>query len=192
MKKLLINELLSLEEYRRQRHVAKSEILKVKNYRRIIVGPYLNFLFENRETMLYQIHEMIYAENIIKHEAIKHELDTYNELVPAEYELKATLLIEFEETETRRVKLKELVGLEKKISLVIDDAIQIPATYDINQIDEDKISSVQFLTFHLGKENTSKFLQTNTVKIVTSHHACNFSTQLSLEQLQALKEDLSK
>ena len=70
----------------------REKMQEVKKNRRILVGPYFNFLFENRETMQYQIHEMVYAENMLSKESVEHEISTYNALIPNPWELKATLL----------------------------------------------------------------------------------------------------
>ena len=190
MKKIKVEDIKDIESYNKERAQARQYILKIKAPRRIILGPYLNFLFENRDTMLYQIQEMILVENITTKEGIQHEVDTYNNMIPDFYELKATLLIEFNDPEIRKVKLAELLGLEKEIQLLINKKHKIPASYDRRQIAKDKLSSVQFLSFEMGEEITQEFLKTDKIEIMTSHPACSYRTLLSQEQQSALKSDV--
>ncbi|HMU81981.1 MAG TPA: DUF3501 family protein, partial [Leptospiraceae bacterium] len=190
MKKLEMADVIPNTEYEKIRDSFRSKILRIKEPRRIAVGPYLMFLFENRETMLYQVQEMMRAEGIRAEEAIQHEINTYNELVPGPCELRATLMIEFADEATRRVKLKELVGLEKHVSLVIDRDYVISAVFDEKQMDPDKLSSVQYIHFPLGEKAAEAFLSTNDVELVTTHPACSYRQSISQEQLSSLKEDL--
>ena len=192
MQKIQLGEIKSVKDYHKERSKAHQHIMSVKAPRRIIIGPYLNFLFENKDTMLYQVQEMVYTENITDTKAIQHEIDVYNAMIPSAYELKATLLLEFEQPEVRQVKLAELLGLEKEISILINGKHKVSATCDTSQIDEKKLSSVQFLTFYLGEEITTAFLNTDKVEIVTSHPASSYRSGLTKDQLTALKADLLK
>lgn len=190
MKKIERSEILETDEYVRIRDEFRQRIMQVKNHRRLIVGDYLCFLFENRDTMIYQVQEMMRAEGIRDEQAIQHEIATYNELVPAPHELAATLLIEFADELVRRVKLKELVGLHEHIHLIIDGDYMIKALFDDRQMDPDKISSVQYIRFPLGPEATEAFLSAKNVELLTDHPACSYRQPLTPEQLAALQADL--
>ena len=190
MQKIKIGDIKDIKKYSKERSKARDHILRVKEPRRILVGPYLNFLFENRDTMLYQIQEMVCIENITSKKGVQHEIDTYNKMIPAAYELKASLLIEFDNPEIRNVKLSELVGLEEAIHILIDKKHKVPASCDREQVAENKLSSVQFLTFPMDEKITQDFLKTDSVEIITSHPACSYSALLSEKQLSALKSDL--
>ena len=172
------------------RDTLRSEILKIKEHRRVLLGPYLNFLFENRETMRYQVQEMMRVEGIEKEEAIQHEIKTYNQLVPGKDELKATLLIEFEDEATRRVKLKELVGLENSIELSTP-AGSARAMFDSEQVEPEKLSSVQYVTFSLTAEIGDSIRAKNAVTLKVSHPACTYEVDLNSDQVAALADDLS-
>ena len=87
-----------LTAYELERKQWRPLVVALKDRRRVRVGDHLTFLFENRETVRYQIQEMLRIERIVETAAIRHELDTYNEQIPAEGELSATLLIEYEST----------------------------------------------------------------------------------------------
>lgn len=190
MKSIQVSDLIPAEEYLRVRDDYRRRLQQIKDRRRVLVGPYLNFMFENRDTMLYQIQEMIRAEGLKEEAAIRHEVETYNELVPGRHELKATLLIEIDNPQARAFKLRELVGLESQISLLIDRDFQIQASYDQRQVDAEKISSVQFLTFALGEQAAEAALNGDGIEILTSHPACSYRVALAPEQLAALREDL--
>ena len=191
MRKINREEILSTEEYLKIRAEYRLEIQNKKNNRRIFVGPYLNFLFENRDTVKYQILEMILAEKITKEDSIKNEIDTYNEMIPNENELKATLFIEIEDVIERKFKLKELLGLQDEISIFINNKFYIKAVCDKTQIDKDKISSVQFLTFQFSEELKEKFLNSKDVEIITTHPCCSYKYKLTEVQLNTLKQDFS-
>ena len=190
MKKINLENIKGLEEYRKERDSFRKKIHAIKAFRRIIVGPYLNFLFENRDTMLYQIQEMIYTEGITSSTGIQHEIDTYNKMISNNFELKATLLIEFENEEMRRVKLSELMGLCDKIFLIINRKYEVSCSYDKKQINEKKLSSVQFLSFKMNEEEKKAFVKTDTVEIKINHPACNYHNLLTQEQLLALQDDI--
>ncbi|MBX7058535.1 MAG: DUF3501 family protein [Leptospirales bacterium] len=192
MSAIEVSDLIPNSEYLKVRAEYRQRVQAIKDARRVLAGPYLNFLFENKATMLYQVQEMIRAENMQSATAIQHEIDTYNELVPGPNQLKATLLIEIENPQARAFKLKELVGLEGQISMLIDRDFQIQAEYDRRQVDEGKISSVQFLTFNLGAAAAEALMSSGAVEILTTHPACSYRIGLSAPQVAALSDDLKE
>lgn len=191
MRKVKREEIVTREEYEKVRPSFRETILKMKAVRRIAVGPYLTFLFENRETMKYQIQEMMRVEHITEENAIEHEITTYNELVPGKNEIKATLLIELDDPIVRHVKLRELVGLQNHVSLFIDNDYHVEAEFDDRQIETDKLSSVHYLTLSLTDQAVGALMQTENVEIVTTHPGCSYRQKLESSQIQALKDDIS-
>ncbi len=105
-------EILDYITYTEKRSELQSSVLKQKEPRRIHLGEYLTFLFENTDTVRYQIQEMMKAEQIVKEEAIQHEIDTYNELLGSKGELGCVLLIEIADANERPQKLKDWLGLQ--------------------------------------------------------------------------------
>jgi hypothetical protein len=105
-------------------------------------------LFENTRTIWYQVHEMIRSERMTTGEAIQHELDTYNELIPHPGELSATLLIQYADAAQRDVELCKLLGFECHLWIVAGDRREL-AHFDTRQMDTESISSVQFVRFPL-------------------------------------------
>jgi len=148
VKKITIDEILPLADYERVRAILRPLFIHEKERRRIAVGSHLTFIFENTETSWYQIEEMIRTEKMTDRAAIQHEIDTYNELIPAPGELVATLLIEYTDAVEREAALRRLVGLERHLWLILG-AKKIAASFDDRQMSTEKISAVQFVRFSL-------------------------------------------
>ncbi len=124
------SEILDYVTYEEQRKQIRASAMKAKEKRRIHLGENLTLLFENHETVRYQILEMIRAERIVKEADIQHEIDTYNELLGEEGEIGCTLLIEIEEPKEREKKLKEWLGLPEKVYVKLEDGTKIFAKVD--------------------------------------------------------------
>jgi hypothetical protein len=150
MRKVNRASILSLADYERVRSSEREKAMKVKELRRIHVGPYLTFLFENFETVQYQVHEMIRTERITDEQQIAHELETYNELIGEQGELGCTLLIEIDDSAKRAELLSRWLNLPETLYVKTQDGSKIPPTIDDRQIGEQRISSVHYLRFRLG------------------------------------------
>jgi len=162
--------------------------MAVKDRRRIRVGDHLTFLFENRLTVRYQIQEMMRIERLTKPAEIKHEVETYNELIPGPDQLSACLLIEYETPELRDVWLRRLLGLEDHIWIDVPAMGRAKATFDDRQIASDRISSVQYIKFQLTPEQ-ARFFPAG-ASVVIDHPQYNFTQPLSAAQLEELSADL--
>ena len=185
------SEIRSLADYERGREEFRKHVIAIKAPRRVTVGDHLTFLFENHDTVLYQIQEMLRVERITDPAAVAHEIATYNELVPGRDELTATLLIEFEEEAERGVMLRALVGLEHHIKLEIDGCAPCMAQFDERQMSPDKISSVHYIGFPLGRERAAAIRSGAAAEIVSDHPRLSARTALSAVQRAALAEDLT-
>src|SRR5690606_26288570 len=119
MEKLRPSDLLSLEQYHRERAAFRSKVLEHKQKRQIAVGPNATLSFEDRLTMQYQVQEMLRIERIFETEAIEEELAAYNPLIPDGSNLKATFMIEYEDPAERQRALAQLVGIEDKVYLQV-------------------------------------------------------------------------
>ena len=149
MKKIRSEDLLETEAYERAREQTVARLIEYKRPRRIPVGDRLTFLFENRETVIFQIQEMIRTEQIVKPERIQDEIDVYNELIPAEHGLSATLMIEIPDPSRIRKELERLIGIDEQVFMDVGEQT-VHATFDPKQYKEDRISAVQYLRFPLG------------------------------------------
>jgi hypothetical protein len=152
-----MEEILPLADYERVRNRLRPLFIHEKERRRLHVGSHLTFIFENAQTAWYQVEEMIRTERMTEREAIQHEIDTYNELLPATGELTATLLIEYAEPRERDAALERLVGLERHLWLKIG-ADKIAARFDDRQMSDERISAVQFVRFALEGVDAARFL----------------------------------
>src|SRR6056297_357192 len=112
MPKLTLDDISDLRAYEREREDFRAEIIALKKKRRIGVGPFVTFLFENRDTIRFQIQEMARAEKIISDEGIETELRIYNPLIPEPGHLAATMFIELTNDSDMRKWFPELVGIE--------------------------------------------------------------------------------
>ncbi|MEE2717860.1 MAG: DUF3501 family protein [SAR324 cluster bacterium] len=177
------HEIVDYVTYEEQRNAIREQVLKTKESRRIHIGDHLTFLFENTETVRYQVQEMMRTEKIVKESDIQHEINTYNELLGAEGELGCVLLIEYASPEERDVQLRKLLGLPQKLYALLEDGRQIPAKFDERQIGDDRLSSVQYLKFDTGGATP--------VALGSNHPNLTLEEPLSPEQRQALAEDLA-
>jgi hypothetical protein len=158
LKRLTIEEILPLADYERVRERLRPLFIHEKERRRLHVGSHLTFIFENVQTAWYQIEEMIRAEKMTERDAIQHEIDTYNELIPAAGELAATLLIEYAEPRERDAALARLIGLERHLWLKLGEK-KIAARFDDRQMSAERISAVQFVRFSLDGVDAARLLE---------------------------------
>ncbi|MDP2307076.1 MAG: DUF3501 family protein [Pseudomonadota bacterium] len=167
------------------------EVIRNKEARRVALGPNLTFLFENKVTLGWQIQEMCRVEQISAPEAVKHELDTYNALLPGPNELTATLLVEYEEAGERDRMLAKLLGLQNHVRLEIEGQEPVQAAFDAEQYNMKRISSVQFVRFALlpGQVDALCDLRRRAT-LVCDHSAYAARCELTGAARGALVEDL--
>jgi hypothetical protein len=151
MNKLNVADLLSLEQYHKERARLRAEVLAHKRHRQAPLGPNLTLYFEDWLTMRYQVQEMLRAERIFEAEAIAEELSAYNPLIPDGTNLKATMMIEYPDVAERRPALERLKGIENSVYLEVATMGRVfaYADEDLARSDETKTSAVHFLRFEL-------------------------------------------
>jgi hypothetical protein len=194
MKALRMGEILPYEQYEKLRPLLRPLFIAEKDRRRLAVGEHVTLLFENVQTVWYQVEEMLRGERITSQEGIAHELDTYNELLPGPNELGATLLIEFTDPAHRDENLRNLAGLENHISLVIGDRRQ-KARVDLRQVSPERVSSVQFLHFALGGIGAEEFAalaEQGRIAVEIAHPAMTARAPISGALAHSLAQDLSQ
>lgn len=176
------SEIVDLQTYERVRPTVREKIFAVKAPRRIHVGEYLTFLFENTDTMRYQIQELVRAERLVREEDIQHELDTYNALLGADGELACALLIEIDDPALRAVRLREWFRLPEHVYVRVEDGTRVRAVFDESQRGQGRLSSVQYLKFPVGDRVP--------VAVGVDLPALEAETVLTPAQRAALAEDL--
>ena len=175
------SEIIDYQTYEDHREETRKKVLETKKHRRIHLGENLTFLFENHETIRYQILEIIRAEKIARESSIQEEIDTYNNFLGNSGELACVLLIEIEAESDRKPLLEKWMGLEKCIYILDENGIKIFAEHDASQVGDRRPSAVQYLKF---------VLDTSPVSIGCSFDQLSGEIELSEQQKNALSEDL--
>lgn len=191
MNSLTRADILDKHTYEQQRPDIRRRVMLQKARRRVMVGPHCTVHFENRDTMHYQVQEMLRAEESWTRErAIEDELSAYNPLIPAPGELSATLMLEYETPEERARMLPQFVRIDEHVWLHIGDAPPVLATFDRGQIDSHKVSSVQYIKFALEGEHLRLLaLEGTVVRLTIDHPAYTAQSVVSEDTRRALAAD---
>ncbi len=154
MPHLTRNDLLSLEQYATERPAMRQRVMAHKQARRVDLGANISLYFEDQLTMQYQVQEMLRIERIFEPEGIQEELDAYNPLIPDGSNWKATMMIQYDDVEERRVALARMTGIEERVWVRVGDLDPVTpiADEDLERDTEEKTSSVHFLRFELTPE----------------------------------------
>ncbi len=193
MKPIEFNELKNILDYEKVRQDFRNRIIEMKNARRLKVGELVTLTFENRYTVTFQIEEMMRVERMVDDEKIKSEVDTYNELIPGDNELSATLFVEVDEQSKIKPVLDSLVGMNKdSVFLKIGDKA-IPAVFEEGHATDDRISAVQYVRFKFSPEETNALADSSKpVHMIIRHKNYNADVPVPQEMRNALHEDLTE
>lgn len=165
-------DVLPMDEYVKVRKERRAAALAVKQNRRVPVGPHATFYFECYETMLHQVHEMLFVEKG-GDEQIAGELEAYNPLVPQGRDLVATLMFEVEDPVQRARFLAALGGVETTITLTFSgETVQGVAETDVERTTaEGKTSAIHFLHFPFTDAQAAKFKAPETRAVLAFGHS---------------------
>jgi Protein of unknown function (DUF3501) len=190
-RKITPQDILSDRDYAARRKELRSEAIALKRDRRVEVGPFATFYFENYQTMWLQVMEMLRIEKGGE-EQISGELDTYNPLIPQGGELIATMMLEIEDAHRRNTVLLTLGGVEETIFMEIGDTkiAATPTEYDDRTTADGKTSSVHWLRFKLTPEQIARF-KTERVILGIGHRNYGHMAVLSEETRAALAKDFA-
>jgi hypothetical protein len=157
-RKITPADIIAYEKYAAERAEFRKNLIPVKKNRRVEVGPFATFYFENYDTMWLQIHEMLHIEKG-GGEQIAGELEAYNPLIPQGSELIATLMLEIEDPNRRTRELMRLAGIEESTYIELgDERIPgAPTEYDDRTTPDGKTSSVHWVRFTFTPEQIAKF-----------------------------------
>jgi hypothetical protein len=184
-------DLLSADIYEKNRKQIRKELVEYKKSRRVPLGPYATFYFENFETMLGQIQEMLHIEKGGDAQ-LKDELEAYNPLIPKGDELVATLMFEIDDPTLRADFLNKVGGIEEKVYLQVDkDKIEAKAETDVDRTSaEGKASSVQFVHFNFSENQIIKIKDSKSKVILgINHNLYKHSTIISEDTKKSLIKD---
>ena len=185
-----IEDIISNEDYGKQRKDRRKEMINFKKNRRLDVGPVVSLYFESRSTMVYQIQEMAFVEQISP-EDMQLEIDSYNPLVPNGKELIATMMVEIDDPLRRKNFLARLGGIEEKVKITIGDTIiYAEAEKDLDRTtSEGKASAVHFLHFKFNDELVEAFKnKENIIQVGIDHEAYGHLSIVS----DRVREELAK
>lgn len=190
MRKLTVEEILDLRAYERIRAERRAEIIELKKTRRVHVGEFVTLVFENVDTMRFQVQEMARAEKMLRDEQIAHEVATYNDLIPDDSQLSCTLFIELDDAAKLREWLPRLVGIESVVEFVLADGDAIRG-YDPDPARltrPDDTAAVHFVKFDFTDEQRAGFVA-GPVCLRVDHSQYLASVELSASQHRALVAD---
>ena len=192
MQKVHRDDVLDIAQYEKSRSEFRQRIIELKRNRRLQVGPIITFVFENHATVLFQIQEMIRTERLVDEDAINHEIETYNQLVPDKNELSATMLIEITESSRIRETITELLGVNTGKSTWLElGSRKVPAHFDPGQSSENRLSAVQYVKFHLDQNDRALLLEGNEpFSLVIEHPKYQHRAAIEGEVLAELRRDL--
>ena len=191
MKKLERSDVCSIDEYLVDRENQRTEMIALKKMRRITVGPRISLTFENRETVKYQIQEMMRIENIQDEKKIQFEVDTYNQLIPDSGCLSATLFIEIADSNQIREVLDRFQGLDAPHTVFMTiGGERVFADFEVGHSKEERISAVHYLRFRLSPEQVRRFADSQ-IEIHINHSTYRATTALTSEQKSELAKDLT-
>jgi len=162
---------LTLEAYARERQTFRAKVIAHKKSRTVRLGSHITLIFEDELTIRYQIQEMLRIEKTFDERGIQDELDAYVPLVPDGTNLKATMMIEYEDPEIRRIELARLKGVESRVYIEVDlsSKVYAIADEDLPRENDEKTSSVHFLRFEFDPAMIHDFQQGSAVALGVDH-----------------------
>jgi hypothetical protein len=194
MKPVILDDLADIAEYERNRDDIRKSVMEHKARRRVALGPDISLTFEDRQTIIFQIQEMMRAERMVHDDVIQEEIDIYNTLLPGENNLSATLFIEITEEVRIKEKLHQFLGLTdgKSIWLQLDEQ-KAYAQFEEGRSQDDKISSVHYVRFPLAG-GTREMLKdpSITAKICIDHGEYRYEIELSKYTRESLYMDFQE
>ena len=191
---IVLGDVVNFFEYEKVREERRRRVIALKEKRRVGVGPYLSFVFENRETLLFQIQEMCRAERIIDDAKVQEEIDVYRALLPAPGELSATVFIEIADKDQIKPVLDRFMGIDvgPHVWLEVGREIRVPGTFEAGHSDEEKgkLAAVHFVRFAFSPEAVRAFRESEAY-LVVDHPAARARTRLSDQTKAELLTDLA-
>jgi hypothetical protein len=148
MRQVSLADIVGPSRYAEMRSEFRKRIIELKRDRRVSVGDKVTFVFENFDTVHFQIQEMLHVERITDVDKVRDEIAVYNELLPGKDELSATMLIEITDQTNVREDLVRLIGIDESVFLAVGDE-RFRAVFEEGRSNEEKLSAVQYVRFHL-------------------------------------------
>jgi len=184
--------LMTLEAYAKARQDFRAKVIAHKQARTVHLGEHLTLLFEDELTMRYQIQEMLRIERIFEEEGIRDEIEVYDTLVPDGANLKATMLIEYQDPDERKRELARLIGVEDRLFVEVEGhpRVYAIADEDLDRENDEKTSAVHFVRFEFPNAAREAVRAGAAVKLGCDHTHYPAHVTISPETLASLAGDL--
>ena len=192
MAALTHSDLMTLEAYSKYLKENKPKLIAHRRARTVHLGEHITLQFEDRETIQYQIQEMLRFEKIFEEEGIQSELDAYNPLIPDGSNWKATMLIEYADINERRRELARLIDVEDRMFVEVEGQPRVYAIADedLDRETDEKTSAVHFLRFEFTAPMRAALLAGAGVKLGCDHTNYPQHIEIAPEQLASLVKDI--
>jgi hypothetical protein len=173
MTKLTQDKLMTLEAYAKARDAIRADVMAHKKNRNIALGDHVTLIFEDEQTIRYQVQEMLRAEKVFEEAGIQDELDAYNPLIPDGSNWKATMMIEYEDVKERSSMLAKLIGIEDSVWVQVAgfERVHAIADEDLDRATDQKTSAVHFMRFELTKQMIAALKQGAGLSMGVDHPA---------------------
>jgi len=191
MNKVILDDIMGLPAYEKVREKFRQRVIELKKKRRVPVGDKVSLVFENRETVIFQIHEMMRAERITDLDKIREEIEVYNGLIPEPGELSATLFLEIEDQSHLRDDLLRFLGVDDAVFLKIGKR-KIQARFEEGRSKDDKISAVQYVKFPCTADERAAFAGSAEATLFVEHPNYQAQVRLEAETRESLLADLQE
>jgi hypothetical protein len=165
-------------------------VIEHKRPRRVSVGDRVTLVFEDRQTVLFQIQEMLRVERITAPEKVAEEVEVYNDLIPDAGELRATMFVEVADPSRIATVLNELRGLRERVVLEVGPHRVRPETV-AGRADDDPLAAVEYLKFRVPPAAVAALRAGAPAALATDHPRYAHRAPLADETRRALLEDLS-
>lgn len=190
MNKIILDDILGFSAYEKVRQQFRDDIIEKKKKRRISVGDKVSLVFENRDTVIFQIQEMLRAERITDLDKVREEIAVYNELIPNPGELSATLFLEIEDQAHLREDLLKFLGIDEAVFFKVGDHV-VAGRFEEGHSKEDKISAVQYVRFSFDPTARQALLHGEPAELVIDHPNYKARAVLTAEAQASLAQDLA-
>ena len=193
-RKLTLDDIADLRAYERERPEFRAKVIELKRRRRVVIGPLVAVVFENRDTMRFQIQEMARVERILTDEGIQTELDIYNALIPEPGQLCVTLFVELTSEAEMLEWLPKLVGIERSLLLRLTDGSEVrcrpEAQHEAQLTRETVTAAVHYLQFDLTPAQVAA-LSSGSADLVCDHAGYPQVVTLERETVAELLRDVA-
>ena len=192
MTHLTANDLMTLEAYSKFLKTNKPQLIAHRRLRTVHLGEHFTILFEDEQTIRYQVQEMLRVEKIFEEEGIQQELEAYNPLIPDGTNWKATMMIEYADVNERKRELARLIDCEDRMFVEVEGQARVYAIADedLDRETDEKTSAVHFLRFEFTATMRAAMLAGAGVKLGCDHSNYPQHCEITPETLASLVKDI--